>query len=234
MTKEQVVLIVDKNHSSSLIMTKRLNSLGLRADTVSTAQGALDYLHSSDHVPDLILVNLNEDDETLVNLPSEVQNNTQWEKMIPFAALSAIVDKTLMARLIRAGYSDLLIRPVEHEMFKDRIEKLLKKNVSLSTQTFKKPLVENGFLQVQICLREINEFGLMAHTSMPLAVDSQLSLQSPSISDILNGPVAVRVVSCTAHGRGDFEVVFSFVGLAAGDLRAFRKFAMILAKPKSA
>jgi response regulator of citrate/malate metabolism len=44
--------------------------------------------------------------------------------MIPFAALSAIVDKTLMARLIRAGYSDLLIRPVEHEMFKDRIEKI--------------------------------------------------------------------------------------------------------------
>jgi hypothetical protein len=39
MTKEQVVLIVDKNHSSSLIMTKRLNSLGLRADTVSTARG---------------------------------------------------------------------------------------------------------------------------------------------------------------------------------------------------
>lgn len=234
MKHEPVVLVVDKNLSSSVIMTKRLNSLGFRTDTVSTAQGALDYLRSTENVPDLILVNLNDDDETLVTLPSEVKNNTQWEKMIPFAALSALVDKTLMARLIRAGYSDLLIRPVEHEMFKDRIEKLLKKNVVLSTQTFKRLLNEDGFLQLRILLLEFNEFGLMAQSSMPIAIDTQLSLQSPSITDLLSGPVQVRVISCTARGSGHFEVVFSFIGLDAGELRAFRKFALSGAKLKSA
>lgn len=234
MKHEPVVLVVDKNLSSSVIMTKRLTSLGYRADTVTTAQGALDYLQSTENVPDLILVNLNEDDETLITLPSEVKNNTQWEKMIPFAALSALVDKTLMERLIRAGYSDLLIRPVEHEMFKDRIEKLLKKNVELSSQTFKKTLNEDGFLQLRTLLREINEFGLMAQTSMPIAVDTLLSLQSPSITDLVSGPVQVRVISCTARGPGNFEVVFSFVGLDATELRALRKFALSKTTPKSA
>jgi DNA-binding response OmpR family regulator len=234
MKHEPVVLVVDKNLSSSVIMTKRLNSLGFRADTVTTAQGAVDYLHSIENIPDLILVNLNEDDETLINLPSEVKNNTRWDKMIPFAALSALADKTLMERLIRAGYSDLMIRPVEHEMFKDRVEKLLKKNVVLSSQTFKRTLNEDGILHLRTLLLEFNEFGVTAQSAIPIPVDAQLSLQSPSMTDLMGGPVQVRVVSCTARGPGHFEAVFSFVGLGAAELRAFRKFALSSTKSKSA
>jgi response regulator RpfG family c-di-GMP phosphodiesterase len=226
MKPQSLVLVLDKSHSASLIMTKRLNSLGFRADTVTTAEGAVDYLSRAENLPDLILVNLNDEDERLIAFPHELKKTISWSKRVPFAVLSTIMDKPLMDRLLEGGYSDLLIRPIEHEIFKDRIEKLLLKSTGLSSATFKRSLREVGAASVPVEIREINEFGLKVMMDFSIPTDTQFVLASPTLKSVLEIDVHVRVVSCHPLVPSGFEIVLSYVGLNSDQLREIRLFTL--------
>lgn len=229
MSSKYLVLLVDKSYNSSLILNKRIESMGFATDSVNSAEAALNYLKSSEKVPDLILVNMNAADETLENLPENVQKNTNWDKLIPFAALSATHEKTLLTRLLTKGYVDFLVRPIEYEVFKDRVEKLLKKSVTLSDQTYRRPMDENASLQINLKLTQINEFGLIAQSEYPLALDSMMVLNSITLGKVLEEPACVRIVSCKMNNPKSYSIVLSFVGLESSQIRSLRQFA--LSKP---
>ena len=223
------ILILNLNQGSRGLLEKRLAKMGFDCAWVGSSDDTIRFLNEADRQPDLILTELAHADPKAMQLPSLIRSQTRFGKSIPLAIHTAIADRGVVVEALRSGFSDYLIRPMEPEVFEDRISKLIVKTSDLDAKTFLRPIREHSTLGLSIDLEQINEFGLRARCPFSPPVGEILPLDSALLKSIgLSLPVRVRVLSSesSAAARGSFEVQLSFVGLNPAELRQLRQFAM--------
>lgn len=232
MSKKKFVLILDPNSSKSLILQKRLQGFGYEVEMVSNVDSLIEQITRAEAPPDLVLVDVTASSLDLLNVPMIIKQVTDWGSFIPIAVHSAVAEKEIILKAIQSGFADYIIRPIENEIFQDRINKLVNRTPELNQTTFRKPLFEVGHLDLELNILNYNEFGCTAECMIPLPIDKQFALQNPTFEKILEGKVQVRVVSCGKNDSGKFEHVLSYVGLDAQQTRLLRQSVLTQVKPK--
>ncbi len=232
MNKHRLILILDSNFNKALVLVKRLEVLGYEATIVQSANSVIEYLNTQKNHPDLILVDITQQNTSLLNLPARVQQETGWGKMIPIAVHSSLADDELILKAIHSGFSDYIIRPIENEIFNDRIAKLIDHIPVLNETTYQKTIEEVGSINVVVTVEKYNEFGAVVLSPFPLVSDEIMFLNCDTILKALGEGIKVRVVSC-GHERNSqkkYEALVSYVGLSASQTRQLRKSVMFTQK----
>lgn len=236
MNKRKLVLILDQNYNKALILVKRLEALGYGATIVNSAESVIEYLNTQKEHPDLILADVTAQNMSLLNLPEKIQKETGWGKLIPIAVHSALAENEIILKAIRNGFSDYIIRPIENEIFSDRIAKLIDHLPVLNETTFQKPIHEIGIIEAEMTIEKYNEFGAVILSPFPLLVDQMVILTSETINKLLGEKTKVRVVSChhEMNSQRKYEAVVSYVGLTATQTRQLRQSVMFVQNKKTA
>lgn len=232
MNKRRLILILDQNFNKASVLVKKLEVLGYEATIVHSADSVIEYLNTQNNHPDLILVDITSQNTSLLNLPARVQQETGWGKMIPIAVHSGLADDELILKAIHSGFSDYIIRPIENEIFNDRIAKLIDHLPVLNETTYQKTIQEVGNLNVAVAVEKYNEFGAVVLSPFPLVADEIMLLNCDTILKVLGESVKVRVVSCghEKNSQKKYEAVVSYVGLTAAQTRQLRKSVMFIQK----
>ncbi len=230
MNKRRLILILDQNYNKALILDKRLEGLGYESAFVNSAESVIEYLNKQKNHPDLILVDITAQNMSLLTLPAKIQQKTGWGKMIPIAVHSGMADNEIILKAIRNGFSDFIIRPIENEIFSDRIAKLIDHMPVLNETTFQKQINEIGKIEAEMTIEKYNEFGAVILTPFPLVAGEMLYLDSETIVKILDEKTKVRVVSCSReiNSQRKYESLVSYVGLTATQTRQLRQSVMFV------
>jgi response regulator of citrate/malate metabolism len=221
-----LIITVGGDYSSNLVLTKRLQSFGFKNEILATPEEAIEYALKTRIVPDLILVNLAFEDDALLNLPKLLREKTEWGSSVLCAITSAIAERPTINKALKRGFVDYIIRPIEQELFRDRIDKLTKRSTSLSTETFQCPMDEPVTLSLKAHLTQVNEFGVTATASKSIPEGTTFQLNSETLNPILEGPAVVRVVGNSQLNENLFEITFMFIALDPHQARQLRRFAM--------
>lgn len=233
-TASPLVLILTNDHSAGLILTKRLESFGCKTDLLDNENAVLDFVKNAVYVPDLILVNFIREDSPLLDLPNHLKKESRWGDSVPCAAYSALHDRSFIVKVLESGFVDYILRPIELDLFRDRVEKLTKRSVTLSSDTYRRPMSETAHLNLDAHLIQLNEFGLVIKSSKSIPPGIVFSLTSSTLDRILGAPVKVRSVGNRQLSVNDFETTLIFVALDSSQARQLRKFALGPREPQVA
>ena len=73
------------------------------------------------------------------------------------AICTSIADRSLIAASIHHGYSDYFVRPIEIDLFKERISKLMEKVPTIDHRYFKK-VDEQACMEIPVLITGVSEF----------------------------------------------------------------------------
>jgi CheY-like chemotaxis protein len=224
-----VVLIIDPLPSSASITAAHLQSWGYSIDIVHSFSAALELLKNGELIPDLIVVDIL---NTLhlkqsLRFPTDLKRETMWGH-IPLIARSAMKEQATIIKVLRAGYTDYIIGPVEKEILKDRIDKVFHNTLAINHLTFPKPISASGSLILDIHLTSINEFGMEGFSNTRIADQTIFCLQTEILENIGLDQVMVKVVGCGESEGNDwkYKVAMTFVGISPAVQQRIRQFAM--------
>jgi CheY-like chemotaxis protein len=224
-----VVLLIDPLPSSASITAAHLQSWGYSIDIVHSFSAALELLKDGELIPDLIVVDIL---NTLhlkqaLRFPTDLKKETMWGN-IPIIARSAMREQATIIKVLRAGYSDYIIGPVEKEILKDRIDKVFHRTLVINPLTFPKPISASGSLIMDIHLTSINEFGMEGFSNTRFPDQAIFCLQSEILESIGLDQVMVKVVRCGDAEDIDwkYKIALTFVGITPAVQQRIRQYAM--------
>lgn len=227
------ILIVDKSGRGAFFLSSLLSSKGYKVFTVNSFLKAIDYGHHA-HFPHLIIVDQQEPCTIFFEFPRKFHERTGIK--IPIIAHSISVDKETIARAVRSGYNDYLVRPIDPDLLLDKVANLVNPDINLNQKTFRFNLTEEATMNFPFMIDSINEFGILAQTLFEVPAGTVFDLESPTL--IKNGlkKIKVAVVECKSSGQSiyPFTVKLSFVGLKSSELTLLRKMAMFKGESLSA
>lgn len=229
------ILIIDKSGRGSFVLSSLLTSKGYTVFTLSSFLKAIDYSQHN-YVPHLIIVDQQEPCAIFFEFPRKFLERTGVK--IPIIAQSISVDKDTITRAIKSGYCDYLVRPVDPDLLLDKVANLMHPEINLNEKTFRFNLVEEATMHFPFMIDSINEFGVLAKTSLDLSPGTVFELESPTLARNGLKKLKVAVIECRREpsetGDYPFTIKLSFLGLKSSDLTLLRKMAMFKGETLSA
>jgi CheY-like chemotaxis protein len=224
-----MILLIDPLPSSASITATNLTSWGYTVDIVHSFNQALELLKVGELIPDLIFVDIlnHLHLKQALRFPADVRKETMWTN-IPIIARSAMKEKATVLKVLKAGFSDYIVAPLEKDVLKDRVDKIFHKTISINSTTFPKPISTSGSLVTDIHLTSINEFGLEGVSNTQLPNQTIFTLQSEILESLNLDQVLVKVTGCQSINEGEwkYKLAMSFVGISPAIQQRIRQFAI--------
>ena len=118
------ILVVEDNDRNRRLMRILLKANGYEVIEASTGAEAMDYLQ--DHVPDLILMDIQLPHTDGLALTREIKNGAQT-KDIPIIAVTAYAMKGDRERMLEAGCDGYISKPIDTQKLRQIIADALQK-----------------------------------------------------------------------------------------------------------
>lgn len=223
----KMILIVDSSRYSAQITARLLQKWGYSTEVAHSIAAALKMLNNGEVFPDLIFVEMPNLSEAMFIFPWEVHSNSLW-KSVPIMARSASTDRQNIIRAIESGYCDYVIRPIEPDILREKIEKSLSRSLSIDAAAFSVPIDAAATIAHSIHLTGLNEFGVEGYCNQPLQPDSVISLKSEFLRQFDLQECNFRVVGCdeSRTAAGKYKIAMTFIGLRPQSARLIRKFSL--------
>lgn len=106
----QTILVIEDNDRNRRLIRILLKSNGYKAIEAATGAEAMDYLR--DHVPDLILMDIQLPYTDGLALTKEIKSNAKT-KNIPIIAVTAYAMKGDRERMLEAGCDEYISKPID-------------------------------------------------------------------------------------------------------------------------
>lgn len=122
MSSAQTILHVEDNLENRQLIRRLLMSEGYEVLEAASAVQALQIL--SEHIPDLILMDINMPDIDGYALTSQLKSRPELED-VPIIAITANVMKGDRERTIQAGCDGYIEKPIDIDRFMDKIARFI-------------------------------------------------------------------------------------------------------------
>lgn len=224
-TRPQFILIVDKNLNSAVIIKSIFEAWGYYIEIVQSPKEVYDILRTKDLTkPDLILVEIINQDSDIFSLPMGIQQIPEGAR-IPVVAHSVISERATVIEAINCGYRDYIIRPTDPDLLREKIRSLLTTSTQINGASYAFPTNDIGTISVDVKISAISEFGIEAWSDHFVETGSILKIDSPLMRQLLLNEAPLRVTGCERMHSQErkYKIGFTFVALKEPMSRAIRQ-----------
>lgn len=223
----KMILIVDSSQYSAQITSRLLHSWGFSTEIAHSTFAALKMLDNGEVFPDMIFVETRNPDEVTFSFPKKVHSNQLW-KTVPIVVRCASSDRQNIIRAIENGFCDYIIRPMEPDVLREKVEKVLNRSLSIDAATFSVPINVGATTALSVELTGLSEFGVEGYCNQPLQPESVIRLKCEFLRQFDLEECNFRVVGCeeSRTGAGKYKIAMTFVGLKPQSARLIRKFSL--------
>lgn len=116
------IAVIDDDNELLKLMVLLLRRLGARTTTIPDGREAVQYL--TNHVPDLIILDLMLPHVSGLEILQQIRADTRFES-VPVLVLSAKVDPNTIRQVLEAGADGYVTKPYIANSFIDRVRLLL-------------------------------------------------------------------------------------------------------------
>lgn len=222
----RLILVVDNIPHAARTTSQLFKSMGYSTEVAYSTSAALKMLASGEVFPDLVFVEMRSYDESGIQFPKAVCSLPLWSHL-PIMARTIASDKENILRAIRNGYCDLILRPTETDILKEKIDKVFFNSPKIDDATFALPVSAHARMSVDLEISSINEFGILATSAIPLKSNSVIRLSSDFLDQFELRENFFRVVGCEEFTSGKttkYKVGLTFVGLNAKSSTLIRQY----------
>lgn len=222
----KMILIIDSSHYSAQITSRLLRSWGFSTEVAHSTIAASKMLSNGEVFPDMIFVEMPYPGDAIFKFPEEVHSSPLW-KAVPIMVRCASSDRMNIVRAIESGYCDYIIRPMEPDVLREKVEKVLNRSLSIDAATFSVPINVSATTELSIELTGLSEFGIEGYCNQPLQPHSVMSLKCEFLRQFDLEECNLRVIGCEeSRAAGKYKMAMTFVGLRPQSARLIRKFSL--------
>jgi two-component system chemotaxis response regulator CheY len=222
----KMIFIVDSNRYSAQMTSRLLQSWGFSTEVAHSTIAALKMLNNGEVFPDLIFVEMPSANNAMFKFPAEVHSNELW-KSVPIVARGPSSDRANIVRAIESGYCDYIVRPMEADVLREKLEKVFDRSLNIDAATFSVPINVTATATLSVELTGISEFGVEGYCHQPLQPDSVVHVRSEFFKQFGFEDCNFRVIGCEQdRGVGKHKLAMTFVGLGPQSAKLIRKFSL--------
>jgi len=223
----KMILIVDSSHYSAQITSRLLQSWGFSTEVAHSTVAASKMLSNGEVFPDMIFVEMPNPNEAMFRFPGEVHSNLLW-KSVPIMARCVSSDRINIVRAIESGYCDYIIRPMEPDVLREKVEKVLNRSLSIDAATFSVPINVSATTALSVELTGLSEFGVEGYCNQRLQPESVIRLKCEFLRQFDLEECNFRVIGCeeSRTGAGKYKIAMTFIGLRPQSAKLIRKFSL--------
>lgn len=134
--------------------------------------------------------------------------------------ISSECDGEQARALVRAGWKDVLIKPLDRALFLQKMSLYNPKTPFLKEALlFNMGLDKNVDVAFSYKASELSEYGMTVSSKREIALGTVVGVSAP----FLDAPFSAVVISCSPVGKEDFTVQFMFIGISPAETQAIRK-----------
>ena len=223
------VLVCDDNKPLRQLLTRMIAKHGYDVQEAESGKALLSLINAG-NTYDLILLDVIMDDISGLEVLKELRTVRKiTDTKICMATGKS--DPLDVARAIKIGANDYIVKPIYEEILIPKIEKLTGAAPTSSFARLKvnlKTLPPNGSVVPDMITIEIGEEGFQIVSTAKYSADMIIPIKIPALENMVDfgGPIHCKVTSCSHEGFGCFLLRCDFVGLAESARTQLRAIAM--------
>ncbi len=176
----QRILIVDDDPEFVALIGKYIRSRGLDVSSAGSAQEAMDSIRDSE--PDVALIDVKLPDRSGVDLVGEVKSINE---AIPVIMVSGYGDPKLVVAAMRAGASDYVQKPVDHDELLRKIHEAIElhEDISIEKELDDDTILIGNSSQTKQLIRQI---GKVANSDAPILFRGESGTGKSLVAEIIH------------------------------------------------
>ena len=139
--RRKKILIVDTDLGSSIKSSTFLKFWGYDPEICHSYKAALETLRGSNENFSMVLVELRKLDSDTLTFPCLVRSIEHYRRL-PIIINLSLGDKKTITDVIAAGYSNYLVKPMEPDLFKEKVSRVLGNSTDLKELIGPKPAID--------------------------------------------------------------------------------------------
>lgn len=151
----------------------------------------------------------------------EALKKTQYNSEVPVIYICSKTDLTKTKNIMRAGFTDVFLKPLDQSLFLQKMN-LYNKKIPLSDSSLLFDLETAQDIDVGFCFKtkSISEYGVRITCNKPLEIGSVVSVYS----SFLEENIAAVVKDAKKISDSEYIVFMMYVGVTPSQTQAIRKY----------
>jgi DNA-binding response OmpR family regulator len=216
------ILVVDDDPDITKMAERILTSGGHMVVTAEDALRALDWLNQMPF--DLMISDANMPRYSGFDLINTIRNNLKFKDM-GIAMLTSLRERSDVARAVKVGVDDYIVKPLDPMLLMQKIEALLQKRPAQKYPEIRLGQPQGAAtLRRPITIESISEMGLVVTSEEPLKVGQMLDIQAEIFQTLEIDPPALKVLSVELDAKtGQHRAQIIFLGAREAVLQKIRR-----------
>lgn len=219
MAKE--ILIVDDDNEIVALLQKILEGMGFLVSSADNVDDGMSLLEA--RAPHLVLLDINLTGSEGFDFLHAKRMNPVFSE-IPVVMLSIESSKQSISKAMAFGASDYMVKPIEAKQVVRKVKKLLREIESPSYNFLEQGM--NGPPVDIECVGDvtkINEVSCILRSTLKLADDTEMKIESPFLDELGVSSCKQRVISSMAIQPNLYNTEVTFVGIDERMAQKIRK-----------
>lgn len=218
-----VIIIVDDDNDILRLVRQLLATAGHDVLTATNAVEAIEQLNQ--HGCDAMITDANMPQHSGYDLLRTIRNNARWTHL-PIAMLTGRREKKDIDKAVELGVDDYIVKPIDPLLFIQKIELLLKKRKTESTEVqvnfTAADVTSPGKMTLEIELRSISELGIVIQSPIELKEGVMIRPEIDLFAELGCKIPMMKVISSTPTMDRQFETRLLFIGAEEATLAKVR------------
>jgi CheY-like chemotaxis protein len=218
---QKLVLIVEKNKGSSYMLQTLLGKWGYSTFVVDSYLKAIEYAKNDQMDIGACIVDSAEINAILYEFPRKFLERTG--KSVHMIIHTVVSEKSAIAKAIESGYKDYLVRPIDPESLKNKLESIFNEGFNFKREYFQCNLYMPATLITQTNITTVNEQGIEAILNWPIPLHTTLNLSSSLFQEYGLVTIPVFLVEIRKISATEYHAKFAYSGVTEDQMKNIRR-----------